>query len=146
MLSTGIFANRQNRLLIGLLFHQSNDHTLLLILGLFVGRRVTQATSCVSFASDNVYILCDEVRRKMLMFLSAVAVVDLLKLVLMLEIFSGLLAFALLRKDRRAFCEFSVTYFSKRRNKFHHNCRGFYVSKAIFKKVQKAFQLKAKGP
>ena len=117
MLSTGIFANWQNRLLIGLLFHQSNDHTLLLILGLFVGRRVTQATSCVSFASDNVYILCD---------------VDLLKLVLMLEIFSGLLAFALLRKDRRAFCEFSVTYFSKRRNKFHHKCRGFYVLRKQF--------------
>ena len=89
MLSTGIFAKRQNRLLIYLLFHQSNDHTFLLIVGLFVGRRVTQATSCVSFASDDVYILCDEVRRKMLMFLSAIAVVDLLKLVLMLEIFSG---------------------------------------------------------
>ena len=44
-----------------------------------------------------------------------------------------LLAFGLLRKDRRAFCEFSVTYFSKRRNKFDHNWRGFYVGKAFFK-------------
>ena len=42
-----------------------------------------------------------------------------------------------MRKDRRAFCEFSVTYFSKGRNKFDHNCRGFYVEKAIFKKMQK---------
>ena len=55
--------------------------------------------------------------------------------------------FPLLRKDRRAFCQFSVTYFSKGRNKFHHNCRGFYVSKAILESAESSLSsVKAKSP
>ena len=48
------------------------------------------------------------------------------------------LAFALLRKDQRVFCEFSVTYFSKRRNKFHHNSGGELRVEKAFRKVQNA--------